>query len=268
MQKNSNAPLYGVLFKLLILLALAKALSLALLWFLPAQGVLYSETKNFQPPFYRYTSKAMLQEALLKPNDTQQANSQSVNITNMILKGLYGNSTKGMVIIATKSDPKKSEIIAIGEVFMGYKLIDIQLQSARFEKAGTLYVLEMQQSQMKNQPAITKPKTFAPNEPVGVTKTDIARYAQNPNQIWKEIAINEVKIDGKIAGFRVTRIEPNSPFASLGLQKNDVIIKANNVALTSYQDAINIYQKIDTLESVQITFLRNNQEQEIVYEIH
>jgi type II secretion system protein C len=186
----------------------------------------------------------------------------------MILKALYGNEEHGVVVVATKSNPKESQIIGIGEAFMGYKLIGISLNNASFEKGGVKFILEMQKSDMKYQPILENKKTFIANMPVSISKNDINNYAQNPKQIWKDIAISEVKTDGKITGFKVTRINPKSRFAELGLEKDDIIIKANNIALTSYQEAINIYQKIDTLESVQITFLRNNQEQEIVYEIH
>jgi type II secretion system protein C len=270
MQKNSNTLLFGVIFKLLILLVVAKVLTLALLWFLPMQGIVYKEQKNFQPPFYRYTSKAMFQETSLQTNPSQnvQNSNSSVSITNMILKALYGNEEHGVVVVATKSNPKESQIIGIGEAFMGYKLIGISLNNASFEKGGVKFILEMQKSDMKYQPILENKKTFIANMPVSISKNDINNYAQNPKQIWKDIAISEVKTDGKITGFKVTRINPKSRFAELGLEKDDIIIKANNIALTSYQEAINIYQKIDTLESVQITFLRNNQEQEIVYEIH
>jgi type II secretory pathway component PulC len=56
--------------------------------------------------------------------------------------------------------------------------------------------------------------------------------------------------------------------ATLGLREGDVIIKANNIELKSYKDAIDIYNGLDQLDAVQIVVLRENQEVELVYEIH
>jgi len=270
MQKNSKNTLFKVFYTLLILLVVAKAVSLGMLWFLPASGVNHRETKNFQPPFHRYGVQNMLQEASAAQESSAHAtseNSQSIGITNMILKALYGNDNRGVVVVATKSDPKKSEVISLGETFMGFTLVKINLDSADFDKGGKRYVLEMEASKMKNSPALASARQLDPDVPVRVTKQDISDYARNPDRIWKEISIGEVKENGQIKGFQVTRIDPKSRFAQLGLEKGDLIIKANNVALKSYKDALDIYQKIDTIESIQITFLRNNQEREIIYEI-
>jgi len=101
-----------------------------------------------------------------------------------------------------------------------------------------------------------------------VTRTDIAYYAKNPKQIWREISIREVKDGKRIKGFKISRIDPNSKFATMGLKKGDLIIKANNVELKSYRDALNIYAKIDKIDVIQIVIIRNGIEKEIVYEIN
>jgi len=64
------------------------------------------------------------------------------------------------------------------------------------------------------------------------------------------------------------RIDPNSKFATLGLRKGDVIIKANNIPLKSYRDAMNVYKNINKFDAINIVVMRNNQEKELVYEIN
>ena len=105
-------------------------------------------------------------------------------------------------------------------------------------------------------------------EPKDISRTDIDFYSKNPKEIWKDISIVEVKNAGKIEGFKVTKIKKNSKMAKLGIQKGDIIIKANNIELKSYKDAMNLYGKINDLDTIQIVLLRNNQEKEIVYEIN
>ena len=271
MQKISKISLFRSLFKLLVFVLVAKLLSLILLWFLPHEGVSYQESENYQPPYVRYSFESMLSYAKEQKQSTTQSGSQAgISITNMILKGLYGKGESGVVVIALKASPKKSEVIGVGESFNGFKLVGIELESAVFEKGAQKYILEMEYEGKKSVRSYSKTKQTPSvdiSKPVGVAKNDINFYAKNPKEIWKQIAIQERKEKGKIVGFEVKRIAPNSPFEKLGLQKGDLITKANNVQLTSYKDAIAIYEKIDTLESVQIVFMRNNQEMEIVYEV-
>ena len=87
-------------------------------------------------------------------------------------------------------------------------------------------------------------------------------------QLWKDIAISEVKKGKKIEGFKVTRINKDSKMALLGLQKGDLIVKVNNIALKSYKAAMDIYAKIDKMTTIQIVVIRNNQEKELIYEIN
>lgn len=76
-----------------------------------------------------------------------------------------------------------------------------------------------------------------------------------------------MKEGNKLIGFKVTRVKRGSKMETLGLQKDDLIIKANNIELTSIAEVLKLYKDIDKMETLALTILRNNQEQEIVYEI-
>lgn len=278
MQKISSTPFLGIFLKLLLLSLIAKLGTLVLVWFLPHDGISHNERESYQPPYVRYDFSSMLvkPQATTQSEQGGQSGAAGISITNMILKGLYGKGESGVVIVALKNDLKKSEVIAVGEIFEGYKLKSIHADNAVFEKGGMDYVLAMFEEKGISQnlkkarapaPAQT-PREIDISKPLEVTKKDISFYAKNPNEIWKQISIVEKKKNDQIVGFEVRRIDPKSPFAALGLQKGDLIIKANNKELKSYKDAIEIYQNIDTLTSVQIVFMRNNQEMEIVYEVN
>jgi len=282
MIKLSNSVMVSIISKLLILVVIAKAISLIILWFLPSEGVEIKLKNNYQPPYQRVSFTNMIhQEKKAKAVKKVVDTSSSISITNMLLKGLYGTDTKGFVIVAMKATPKKTEVIGIGEEFKGYKLKSIQLMSAIFEKGSKDYVLELDSSPAKKgSSSVNRVPTFktpisspsvnkvVQDEPVGVSRKDIAFFAKNPKQIWREISIKEVKDGKKILGFKVRKIKKGSKFATLGLQKGDLITKANNVKLESYKDAIDIYKKIDKLDTIQIVVMRDNQEVELVYDIN
>lgn len=268
MQKLSNSGILKVLNKLLILLVIAKAISLVVLYLLPSESVELSVEESYQPKFQRYDFKNML-SSTQKAQDSKEFIQSGISMTNMVLKGLYGTKKSGFIIVALKSKQNNTSIVEVGDVYSGYKLIAIKKTSAIFTKNSKKYTLYMDNIELDK-----KFSKSAPNnedemvrEKV-VSRNDIQYYAKNPKQIWREISIVEVKDGKKIKGFKVTRIKPNSKMATLGLKKGDIITKANNVVLKSYRDALKIYSKIKQIKLVQIVVLRDGIEREIVYEIN
>lgn len=271
MSKLSNSALLKIFTKLLILLALAKAISLAFWWYLPSDGVELNIKENYQPKYQRVDFKNMLASGVVAAvvQKVQTADtSNSINITNMILKGLYGNATQGYAIVSLKSNAKKTTIIALGEKFSGYTLKEILIDSAIFTKGSKEYILSLEKPK-KSRSSITKvSKVPQSSDSTAIARSDITYYSKHPKDIWKDISITEVKEHGKIKGFKIIKIRANSKFASLGLKRGDVIIRANNIVLKSYRDALNIYRNIGKIETMQIVVMRNNQEVELVYEIN
>ena len=275
MIKLSNSKLLSIFFKLLLLVLVAKSISLIFLFLLPSDGEELSIENNYQPKYQRIDfSNMIFNEKITKETkDVTSVSTNALSISNMVLKGLYGTKNSGFVIVALKSTPAKTTIVGVGEVYSGYTLIHIASKNATFEKNSKEYILWLD---MKSETSdlitlVTKNKTKVVAKELSqktVTRDDISFYAKNPKQIWKEISIVELKENGKIKGFKITKIDSKSKMATLGLQKGDVIIKANNVVLKSYRDALNIYTNIKDIDVMQIVVIRNGIEKEIVYEIN
>ena len=280
MIKLSNSKLISVISKLLILLVISKTLSLVLWWYLPSDGVEPILKNNYQPKYQRVYFKNMITTAApkVKIAEKEISTNQGISITNMILKALYGTESKAFIIIAMKSTPKKTQIIGIGEVFKGYTLKSITSYSAIFEKDLKDYVLTLDKTVRPSDPKIksksnssrasTRARFSGADSIVSVSRNDIAYFAKNPKQIWRDISIKELKDGKKILGFKVTKIKRKSKFSTLGLKKGDVIIKANNVKLESYKDALALYKNIGKLDAIQLVVLRDNQEMELVYDLN
>jgi len=277
MMQNFSKIGFSVVIKLLLLVLVAKIIGVVLYFILPDKGVDIIQKKRYLPEYQRVDFKGLLQEDAKRKNsakkDDIKSNGSGISITNMILKGFYGNSKKGFAIVALKSAPKKTSIVAIGEKFNGYTLKEIFPTKVYFQKGSKEYVLELEKLKLGKKNYIKKVKkertsTIVSEEPHGVSREDIASYAKNPKQIWKDISIVPLKKHNKIDGFKVTKIKKGSKMAELGLQRGDIIIKANNIRLKSYKDALDLYSKIDTIDTMQIVVLRNNEEVELVYEIN
>lgn len=286
MNINFNPSLVRFVRNVLIIVMVAKVLSLLLLWLFQSEGVHYHANSSKLPAYKRYSVHNIIKPAQAPDprtatgplsDEENELASYGPNIANMVLKALFKRKDGGLIIIALKAKPNDSEVIGIDEAFQGYTLKKILENGAIFMKKGetfSLYFSEEQQQEQEQAHSTPKAGGVSALTSDGgggtkqVAKSDINRYAKDVNQIWKEIGITEVKKEGKITGFKVTRIKPNTPFAQLGLRQGDIIIKANNQPLTSYKDAIAIYKNIDKLDAVELIVLRNNQETEIIYEIY
>jgi general secretion pathway protein C len=249
-----------------ILFAVAKSVSLLILWFLPKEGVAQSDNKNYASMYQRADFKNMLQNTKRGSVGANGSTDKGVAISHLVLRAIYATQKKGFVIVAKKADPLNTSIVAIGEQYEGYTLSSISKQSAIFHKNNKEYVVELEATTPNRQSG--KKEDAQHMDKVDVSKEDLSFYAKNPQEIWKEISITELKEGKEIKGFEVKDIKKGSKFESLGLKKGDVIVKANNVVLKSYKDAIDIYKNIGNVSTVALIVMRNNQEVELVYEVN
>lgn len=276
MQKLSNNRLIALVNRLLLLLLAAKIISVGVWWYLPSEGVELAVQTSHQPPYQRGAFTNMLidekksSSAQAGQKRTQSAQGDVQSIDSLWLHGLYGSRFNGYAIIAKKSAKNDTTIIAVGEEYAGYTLKEIELRGVILTKASKNYRLELEQGDDAKLGASITPVQHESSEESTqkeVKRSDILAYANNPSQIWKDIGIMEKKEGGKLVGFTVTRVKRGSKMAMLGLKRGDLIIKANNRALTSISEVLKFYKQIDKIDTLALTVLRDNQEKEIVYEI-
>jgi len=270
MTKLSDNKLIHIFIQLLFLVVLAKLISVILLWFLPLNSVDKSKVEIQRTPYTSFDFHVMIEGSKSKkiPNK-QNLHKPTADITNMLLVGLYGNEHYGYAIVAMKKTPNKTEIISIGQSYQGYKLIKIGLNYVVFNKDNKEYILRLK-SAIKNAKhlyTVVSQDTASSESIHTISQEQMNFYIKNPDRLWKDIAINEVKNNGKITGFKVTRIKNNSPLSTLGLQKGDIIIEANGTVLNSYSKVLKIYQNINQIERLILLVKRGDQEKEIIYEI-
>jgi len=256
------------LSNIVFLILSAKILSLAIWWYLPDSGIEAKKNEACQMPYQHIRFNAMLLPISNKILSNTKKRVVTTDINTLVLKGLYGNQNFGYAIVAEKRMPTKTSVVAVGERYKGYKLIAIYLNYVVFSKNGIDYKLKLQQNARRsnNRERVTKVMSFEPEEKV-VSRSDIQHYEQNFSEIWRDIAIDEIRKNGQIEGFRVQRVRPGSKMAELGLQKGDIIVEANNVKLSSYNAVMKLYKNIHNIDTIDLLIKRGNQEKEITYEI-
>jgi type II secretion system protein C len=172
------------------------------------------------------------------------------------LKAIYLNGKKGFIIIEEKG---KSVFIDLGNVYKGYKLLEIGKDYAIFEKNNKKYRLEMVKEHIKNSFSIKNNNT---ENKIVVSKKTFNEYINNINKIWQNIGI--VKIN---KGYVITYVKPYSIFEKIGLKKGDILLEVNGRRLKSDADAWDLYKHAKEFENFEIKILRNNKKKVLYYEM-
>lgn len=261
----------------LILFLIAYLLTSILYIYLPKKPKINIEQVSYNVEYAKYKLYKNFQEKSVKKKTKPKKKIQAEYklISNIILKAIYSTQSNGGWIIISENSSSKTYILSIGDTFKNYKLKLIYNNYVIFTKDNKEYKLAIKADNKKanytiknieNETPINNQITQSDNE-FTIERKLINNYSQNISKIWKEINIQDYKIDGKLNGFKIRSIASKSIFHSLGLKKGDIIKKVNNIDLKSYSNAFSIYKKLNNTTNLNFTILRNNEEVELEYEI-
>lgn len=257
--KQSTISLF---LKIVVLIIVVKASWVVVSFFLPKQGIdkIAIETNSFYDK-YRFAKAFALKGGTV--NSVAGSEQGPVyKLDTIKLQGIYVSQEQSFVAV---QDGQSIEMISKQEVYKGYTLTEVFPLKAIFTKDGARYEISLEEE---------APKQPISSEVTGddvvrfIAKPQIKKHTQDMSNIWKNISIQEIVEKGKLEGFKVTKIEPNSIFGKLGLQVGDIIIGANNKRFATYSDVLKLYQEIDKIDNLKLTFIRDKQEKELEYEIY
>jgi general secretion pathway protein C len=87
------------------------------------------------------------------------------------------------------------------------------------------------------------------------------------NQLMQQVRIRPYLEANKPAGFLVSDIKPGSIFAKMGLRNGDVVQKINDQAITSPEQAIDLYQGLMEAGEIALEIKRGRKSEKINYEV-
>jgi general secretion pathway protein C len=268
------------LIPFVVLIFTVYLLNSVLYFWLPKDSIEYNVKDKVTLKYQHFGIKKSLEEKVTKQKPTIKIKKPEYQLlSNITLKAIYSiNEKKAWIIVANKAG--RTDMITVGELFKGYKLIRAYANYVIFEKDGEEYKLELTPDKKVNfsMTKSTKPthkttkkdieKITVVDDKVSIQRTYLNDYANDFEKIWQDISIKEIRDNfGKINGFRVNRVNKKGVFHKLGLKKGDIIKAINNIELKSYNDAFNIYKDINNITHLNIKILRNNKEVELEYEI-
>jgi len=260
----------------------------AISWLIPLPVTGVTQEKNELKHSLHYRYRLASDKAIKAPvqQKIKKAAKPSATLSAYHLVGIYSTSDLALVTLMKGG---KSFILSNrkkgGEV-AGYHLKDANATAARFEKDDEITVLRLYEKKlppsailshhpMSPMPAMPKGIKGKPERSLIVNDGDsrqidrslIKEYTQNPEKIWKNIGLHEVKSNGKLDGFKVRFVRKGSPFEKLGLERGDIIKAINGEPIVDYATPMRMLRSADTIDDLSLTIERNHEEQELKYEV-
>jgi len=268
---------------ILIILLIVKIIWLVIqIYFLPSGSVDHKEKVDGKSLYYRV--KLSPNEASAPVKVSKKAVKIAGSIKDVKLIAIYNASDTTVVTIEHK---RKTKILGRGDTINGFTLEGGGSNYAIFVKDSKTYRVDLLKSKhfSASKSSIT-PAKGSRHAPVkrGIPSADgdvvdagdhkivdrslLDYYADNIDEIYKNIGITEVKKGNKIEGFKVIFVKRRSPFSKLGLRRGDIITSINGEALNSYNTTFNIYKNIKSTANLTLVILRGKKEMELEYEVN
>ena len=267
------------LFVLLIAVLVVKLVWLAVeMKFLPAAGVNQSEEVGGKSLYYRVDLSPNKVPAPKKVKKRVSAG----GIKDIELLAVYNASDTTVVTVMYK---RKTKVLGRGEEINGFMLEGAGSTYAMFSKNGKLFRVDLIKGKKGSgygsirpisESAAPKPKSASvpqgeivdAGDHMIVDKSLLEHYANNMDDIYKNIGITEVKEGNALKGFKITFVKRGSPFAKLGVRRGDIIKSINGQEINSYNAAFNVYKNIGDVENLTLVIQRGKEEMELEYEIN
>ncbi len=269
------------LLPFIILFTIAFIASKALYMQLPKTSTEFIQSEIEPLPYHKYNVQKSFNIVVKKAPVVKKAapiiREYRLN-ENIRLQAIYHfGGDEGLAVISEKSNAK-TYTLAKNDTFKDYTLISVYPTYVLFSKDNKNYKLEINVKKDTKSivlPNVKEVQKVVEEKPVIVqdgnnfelTRKDINSYSKDLKKVWNNIGLRTHQMNGKPIGFLVYKIKEKSVFTEIGLQKGDILIKANNIELTSYQNAFKVYHQVDKIDAMKLTILRNNNQMELEYDI-
>ena len=192
-------------------------------------------------------------------------------LSNLTLSGVYAKPNGDGWIIIKENNSSTTHVLKNGDKFKSYILKNVFPTYVLFKKYEKQYKLEFTKQDYKNIINETNflDKNITNNDNlIKIKKTLFNTYINDVDKIWKDIIINPIKKNNSIDGFVISKMKKNSILSKIGLKKQDIIKKINNIELNSYNNAFTLFKNIKNNDYITIKIIRNNKLMELNYEIN
>jgi len=182
-----------------------------------------------------------------------------------------GTSETYAVIEDTKL--RKQTLYRVNDTVQTAVVKEIHREKVILEVDGDYEVLEMEKIESASTSTSRRTRSSARTERnpvqsnVTLKREKIESAVNNLNTLMKQIRIRPHFKDGKPDGLTISGIRSKSIFSDMGLRNGDVITGVDGNAIESVDDALKLYESLQSASSVQVQLRRRGQLRTIDYQI-
>jgi len=281
MKQLFKPKIYKSIVIILALFLLVKFIWFVISWvWLPSAGIDHVTQKGGKSLYYRVKLTPNTISAPVK--QTQKPIKQEGSIDDIILLAIY--NAKGATVI-TVQHKGKTKVLSRNDEINGFVLKGAGHNFATFTKNEKSYKLMLLKGKNTNQDS-----SYISNKPIPpdikqssqkvegdiveagdrkiVDRSLIDHYANNIDDVYKNIGIADLKDGNRLKGFQISFVRKDSPFAKLGVQRGDIIKSINGQEINSYNAAFGVYKNIKDIDNLTLVIQRGSEEMELEYEIN
>lgn len=208
--------------------------------------------------------------------------------------GGFGGKLTGIILSVSEDSGYAIIVMPDKDVFAlrknvpvnGMELVALSKNTATIKYNSQQYMLVIEEnSPLKDtRPATARPvtNTQAPVNPIAVVNKDapssgteqiyierakLMEELKDINNLIRSMLVAPMRVDGVDIGYRVNRINDDSPAKTLGIQLGDVITRVNGEELNNPAVLFNLLNKVDEINAVSMDILRGGEKKTIFVEI-
>jgi len=192
-------------------------------------------------------------------------NLQDTRLTNLSLKGTIASTPTEMAVAIIADGRDEEKVYSIGEsVTSGANLHAVYADRVVLNENGVLTNLKLPKDFPEGSVPVTRRNTTTTSRATTSTQSIQAVVAQNVSRLADVIRPTPYFVNGQQQGYRVYPGRDRQQFAALGLRPGDLIKDIDGQALNDPEQAMQIFQSLDSADQVSVTVERNGQPQVIV----
>ncbi len=212
--------------------------------------------------FHRSISITLLISILLKqalPSLLLLVLLVSVNATqpNWVLSGTFLNADNTHAMFVDENGDEL--LLELGDDIQGCDLVDVLQGSARIQCSGKEYVLELRNSVGDVLLQAEYEQSLAQTKTVVLSKEEVADYIKEKQRLVSEIGFLPLVEGQEVVGFTLSKIEPDTKAAMLGLNNGDIIKAVNGVHASESEQFIQTVEGLSDAPEVTVEVDRDGQ---------
>ncbi len=171
-----------------------------------------------------------------------------------VLSGTFINAENAHAMFVDNNGDEL--LLELGDDIQGCDLVDVLQGSAKLNCSGGIYILHLRNSVGDILLQAEFEKSLENRATIVLSKAEVADYVNEKQRLVSEIGFLPLIEDEQVVGFTLSKIQPDTKAASLGLYNGDVIKVVNDVS-ASDPEFLQTLEELSDVPEVTIQVDRN-----------